>query len=190
MGSLKQSTSFFLLCSLSLLVQLTYAQGKLVKTKATDEITVKIPASWRPMDAMDLMQRYPSVRAPLAAFTNEERTADLSINVSATQWPDANTGVAKDFFKAALYNTFDSLTLISEGIKEINGKEYISFEFISRLYGKAGEAGLQSSIAKYTLLHYYIGSGRTLVFSFNCPLRVMENWQPIAREMLESVRIK
>ncbi|HEX8040501.1 MAG TPA: hypothetical protein VF490_15185, partial [Chryseosolibacter sp.] len=63
-------------------------QPKLVKKKITDDITVLLPQTWRPMDDLDFTERYPSVRAPLAAFTNEERTADFSVNISATRWPD------------------------------------------------------------------------------------------------------
>jgi hypothetical protein len=55
---------------------------KLVKTKVSDAITVSIPQGWRPMDGLDFTERYPSVRAPLAAYTNEERLIDFSVNVS------------------------------------------------------------------------------------------------------------
>ena len=71
---------------------------KLVKTKVNDNLTVMIPKGWIPMDAMDFTQRFPSVRAPLAAYTNMERDVDFSVNISATQWPDANLEISKKFF--------------------------------------------------------------------------------------------
>ncbi|HEX6227003.1 MAG TPA: hypothetical protein VFZ52_21440, partial [Chryseolinea sp.] len=61
---------------------------RLVKVKVSDEITISIPQGWNPMDDLDFSQRYPSVRAPLAAYTNLDRTIDFSVNISATQWPD------------------------------------------------------------------------------------------------------
>src|SRR5690606_19571745 len=77
---------------------------KLVKIKVNENITVSIPNEWRPMDGMDFTQRYPSVRAPLAAYTNEERTVDFSVNVSASQWPDGNLDIAQRFFKSSIMN--------------------------------------------------------------------------------------
>ena len=86
-------------------------QPKLVRKKITDEITVLLPENWRPMDDLDFTQRYPSIRAPLAAFTNDERTADFSVNISATRWPDTNLEIARDFFKASLTNMFDKIKM-------------------------------------------------------------------------------
>src|SRR5690348_12546861 len=84
---------------------------KLVKTKVNDKITVSIPKGWHPMDGMDFTQRYPSVRAPLAAYTDVERLTDFSVNISATQWPDQDLKVAKQFFKASLMNMFDRVEM-------------------------------------------------------------------------------
>ena len=100
---------------------------KLVKTKVSDGLTVSIPQGWRPMDGLDFTERYPSVRAPLAAYTNEERLVDFSVNVSATQWPDTDLDLAKEFFRASIMNSFDRVEMIEEGVHEINKKKFIFF---------------------------------------------------------------
>ena len=94
-------------------VFLSFDQPKLVKTKITPNITASIPKGWLPMGELDFLERYPSVRAPLAAYTNVDRTADFSVNTSATQWPDADLELAQKFFKASLMNMFDKVTFIS-----------------------------------------------------------------------------
>ena len=84
-----------------------FTSSKLVKTKVSDGIVISLPGELTPMTPDDIVQRYPSVRAPLAAFTNGNRTADFSVNTSATQWPDANLDVAQKFFKAGINNLYD-----------------------------------------------------------------------------------
>lgn len=167
-----------------------FDQPKLVKTKVADGITVSIPQGWRPMDGLDFTERYPSVRAPLAAFTNDERMADFSVNISATRWPDANHALAQQFFKASVSNMFDRIEMISEGVHELHGKKFIYFEFESRINGNRAKEGMSDPILKYSYLQYYIEPGRTLVFAFNCPKREREVWQASAQAIMKSVRIR
>jgi hypothetical protein len=165
-------------------------QPKLVKKKITDEITVLLPENWKPMDDLDFTQRYPSIRAPLAAFTNEERTADFSVNISATRWPDSNLEIARDFFKASLTNMFDKIKMSTEGIREVNGKSYIYFEFESRVNGKQDDLENHDPVLRYTYLQYLIQPRRTLVFSFNCTRADRPSWEQSADAMMKSIRIK
>lgn len=188
MLKIKSTTPKWLI--LMVLVCLAGSKPKLVKMKVNDFITVSVPQGWRPMDGMDFTQRYPSVRAPLAAYTNEERLVDFSVNISATQWPDANVEVAKGFFKASLMNMFDRVEMISEGVHEVNKKKFIYFEFESRVNGNRQQEGFQDPVLKYTYIQYLVEPGRTIVFSFNCPRRVREEWQETARAMMKAVKVK
>lgn len=163
---------------------------KLARVKVNDQITVMIPKEWIPMDAMDFTQRYPSVRAPLAAYTNQERNTDFSVNISATQWPDADLAISQKFFKASLYNMFDRVEIISEGVQEIYKKKFIYFEFESRVNGDRREVSQKDPILQYTYIQYLIEPDRTLVFSFNCPRRLREDWQETAREMMKNISVK
>jgi hypothetical protein len=158
--------------------------------RITQEISVSLPDSFRPMDEMDLTQRYPSVRQPLAAYTNPDREVDFSVNISATQWPDQNVALAHKFFKASIYNLFDDVDMIEEGIHKINGREFIFFEFESRIKGDRRVEGLQDPVLRYTYIQYLIEPGRTLVFSFHCPRRLQNEWQPVARRIMQSIKIR
>jgi len=165
-------------------------QVKLVKIKVNDAITVFIPQEWKPMDDLDITQRYPSVRAPIAAYTNIEREADFSINISATQWPDDDVVLAQKFFKAGIMNVFDRVEIIDEGIRENHGKKFIFFEFESRVNGNQKQVGYTDPVLRYTFIQYLIEPGRALVFSFSCPQRQKAAFQETAREMMTSVRVK
>jgi hypothetical protein len=163
---------------------------KLVRTKVNDKITVSVPQDWIPMDGMDFTQRYPSVRAPLAAFTNMERNVDFSVNISATQWPDGDLEMSKRFFKSSIMNMFDRVDFIDEGIREVNNKKFIVFEFESRIDGNRQKEGFKDSILKYSYIQYLVQPDRTLVFAFNSPRRLRDDWQENEREMMSAVKIK
>lgn len=178
------------ICLVAAFFCLAAGKPKLVKTKVNDAITVSIPRGWRPMDGLDFSQRYPSVRAPLAAYTNEERIVDFSVNISATQWPDQNAEMAKGFFKSSVMNMFDRVDMINEGVREEKGKKFIFFEFESRINGNRKEEGFKDPVMRYTYIQYYLGKGQTVVFSFNCPRRIKDQWQETARDMMKAVRVK
>jgi hypothetical protein len=162
---------------------------KLSKVKVDKSITIAVPHDWRPMDGLDFSQRYPSVRAPLAAYTDQDRLVDFSVNISATQWPDQNLKLAQSFFKSSVLNMFDDVTFLQEGIHTIDGKEFIFLEFESRIEGTRDD-GLRSAITRYTYIQYLIEPGRTLAFSFNCPLRIKSKWQDTAHAMMDRIRVK
>jgi hypothetical protein len=172
------------------LLFLSFDQPKLVKVKVADDITVSIPKDWKPMDGLDFTERYPSIRAPLAAFTNEERTVDFSVNISATRWVEGDTEIAGKFFKASLRNMFDRVEMIDEGVREVNGKSFIFFEFESRVNGNKNQLGNADPVLKYTYQQYLIQGQRTLVFSFNCARRDRQAWEKTAEAMMKNIKIK
>jgi hypothetical protein len=166
------------------------ASTRLVKTKIAEGIVVLIPREFRPMDDLDFSQRYPSVRKPIAAYTNEARLVDFSVNISATQWTEADIEIAKQFFKAGVLNMFDGVDMISEGVQTIHGKQFIYFEFESRVKGDRLKQELRDPVLNYTYIQYQIEQGRTRVFSFNCPKRMREEWQSTAHKMMKSIKLK
>ena len=171
-------------------VTLTSSNSKLVKTKVNDDIIVSLPEGFFPMTPEDIAQRLPSVRAPLGAYTNEDRIVDFSVNISATQWPDADIEIASKFFKSGLYNLFDKVDMISEGIHEIHKKKYICFEFESRINPNKRVEGGSEPLLKYTRIQYLVEPGRTLVFSFSCPRSMRQDWEKVSDEVMKSIRVK
>lgn len=164
--------------------------GKLQRVKINDQISVAMPASLKPMTPEDLAYRFPSVRAPLGAFTNDDRVVDFTINISATQWPDLDARLAAQFFKASLLEMFDRTDILAEGVRELEGRTFIYFELETRMNGTRGTVAEQSPIMKYTHIQYLVGPQRTLVFTFTCPREMKKEWRETAGEMMTSVRLK
>jgi hypothetical protein len=165
-------------------------EPKLVKTKITTDITVSIPNNFVPMGDLDFSQRYPSVRKPLGAYTHPNRDADFSVNISATRWPDSDLEIAQQFFRSSVINMFDGVDMINEGIHEVNGKQYIYFEFESRVRGDRSALDLREAVLNYSYIQYLVEPTRTLVFSFNCPRRNRGDWEETAGKIMKSIKIK
>ncbi len=153
-------------------------------------IVVSMPKALSPMTIEDMAQRFPSVRKPVAAYTDVNRVVDFSINLSATQWPDSNLEMARVFFKSGISNLFDRVEWIGEGFKEVHKKKYIYFEFESRSNGGSRQEGSQNFSLKYTYIMYLIEQNRSLVVTFSCPKELREEWQVTAHKMMGSMRIR
>jgi len=163
---------------------------KLVKTKVADGITASLPAELYPMTPEDMAQRFPSVRAPLGAYSDQDRVVNFSVNISATSWPDGDVELAQKFFKAGLNNLYDRLEIISEGTHLLHKKKFIFFEFDSRTNGDRRREGFQDPILRYTYIMYYVQPGRTLVFTFSCPKDLKADWQETAHGIMKSVHVR
>ncbi len=172
------------------MVLLGFVPIKLIKTKINNDITVSLPPTLVPMTPEDIVLRYPSVRAPLGAFTNLNRDTDFSVNISATQWPDADLQLAGKFFKSGIYNLYDRVDIISEGTHLVNKKKFIFLEFESRINGNKLKEGERQPMFRYSYVQYYVEKGRTLVFAFNCAKDHRPEWQETVRAMMKTIKIK
>lgn len=179
-----------LLIITGLIGMLSFQQEKLVNTKIGDHIKVSLPESFYPMSESDLAQRYPSVRQPIGAFTNTSRLVDFSVKISATQWRESDVVMARDFFKASLINMYDRVNVIKEGIETINKRDFIVFEMDTRINGDRYKESMNDAVRQYVYIQYLIINGKTLVFTFTCPEQLKEKWQPVAQEVMQSVKVK
>lgn len=173
-----------------LLVAGPYLQAdKWTKTKVGENITVKLPPDFYEMTPSDLAQRYPSVRQPLGAWTNDQRLVDLSVKISATQWRYSDTPMAKEFFKASIINLYDQVEFQQDQIEEINGKNFIVFEFNSRIEGDQTLEN-RGALRTYNYVMYLIQEGQTYVFALQAPQRYEEQWKDVASTFMHSVKVQ
>jgi hypothetical protein len=174
-----------------LLVNFTNPQNefRFVKTKISENVTISLPDNFMPMSEQDIASRHISYRRPLAIFTNRDRTIDFSVNTAVNQWPPSDLLLMKGFYKASIGSFFSDVEFLTDEIKTIDGQEFAVLEFISVTDPEEGIQN-QSALRNYTLAHYAILNGRTYVFTFTCPARQKEKWQPAALQIMESIKIK
>lgn len=167
-----------------------FQQEKLQKTELTDNITMLIPETFRPMTDDEIANKYFTTRKPMVMFTNQDLTIDFGVNKSATKWGDDDFEIMMSFQKANIFSLYDEVDVISEGTNEVKGKKYAYYEFVSTVLGDEEAFIKQGSIKKYTYIQYIIVDKVTLVFNFTCDSRVKDRWAPVAKQMMESIDIK
>ncbi len=167
----------------------TFQSVKFVKTKVNDKITLLLPQDFIPMSPDDLSNKYVSSKTPLATFTDFNRSVDLGINVAYSRWNEEDLDIMQSFYKSNIMGLYDEVNFIKEEIEDINGRNFAVFEFVSSVNDEEGTTITQSSISKFVRIQYAIVNGKTVLFNFSCPARQKEKWSPIARQVLESVKI-
>jgi CRISPR/Cas system Type II protein with McrA/HNH and RuvC-like nuclease domain len=176
---------------LLLFQQLLFAQINLERYKITNDISIKIPTSFISMTEREIISKYVSYRQPIGMFTSEDRQVDLGINKNSTPWAGNDLDILKDFYKANIQNLFTEVKFLKEEIREISGREYVLFEFISKVSDEDKTfGGLSGPVGKYTYIMYTLYEENVLLFNFTCDIQARAQWQSTAGEIMESVRIK
>ncbi|MFY0625922.1 MAG: hypothetical protein JXR07_06495 [Reichenbachiella sp.] len=179
--------------TLILLLNLVFSNfqaEKLKKTDLTDNITMLVPETFRPMTDDELVSKYYTTRKPLVMLTNQDLSIDLGVNKSATNWNEDDIEIMMDFQKANIFSLYDQVSMISEGTKELKGRKYVYFEFESIIKSDKDAFIKQSAIKKYTYIQYVIIGKESLVFNFTCSSMIRNQWAGQAQKMMDSIEIK
>ncbi len=167
----------------------SFQQVKYVKTKVNESITLLLPEEFTLMEQGELNTKYVSSKPPVAAYTDYSKTVDLGINVAYSRWNEEDLEIMKSFYKSNIMGLYDEVQFITEDVQEINGRDFVVFEFLSKVNDTEGTTFNSSSISKYIRIQYTIINYKTVLFNFSCPERIKDKWAPVAKEILESVKI-
>ncbi|WP_422361852.1 hypothetical protein [Reichenbachiella sp.] len=167
----------------------TFLTENLTKVNVTEEITMMIPDQFRLMTDDEIASRYFSTKRPVAIYTNPSVTIDLGVNKSVTQWSADDLEIMVSFQKSNIYNFYDEIEMISQGVKEVNGKKTAYFEFVSTVKADSNTQSFrsQSAVKKYTYIQYMIVGKHSWVFNFTSPLQLQAEWQPQLADIMDSV---
>ncbi|MEO9965528.1 MAG: hypothetical protein ABJF11_07065 [Reichenbachiella sp.] len=172
------------------LVFINLLAGNLTKVEVTEEITMMIPDDFRLMTDDEVASRYFTTKRPVAIFTDESVNIDLGINQSATQWVEEDLEIMVSFQKSNIYNFYDQIDMISQGIKEVNGLKAAYFEFVSMVNPEKQSFRSQSPVRKYTYIQYMIVGKNSWVFNFTCLVQLKEEWQATLPDIMNSVEFQ
>lgn len=165
-----------------------FSQEKMVKHQINSDISYQVPESFTLMSSGDRIQKFVSSREPLAMHSSVDREIDFGVNWNPMQWIDGDEEMIYGFYKASINSMFDEVEFIQDEIKEINGKKFVVFEFVSSL--KSENAFSNKSSRNYTYIQYTSYNDQVLLFNFGCKARLMNQWQPVAAEIMNSVKVK
>ncbi|MEP5613083.1 MAG: hypothetical protein ABJP45_12580 [Cyclobacteriaceae bacterium] len=165
-----------------------YSQ-KLASVKIGEDISIKVSTEFINMSNQDRMARVASSKVPLGMFSTESQEVTLGINDNIMQWKPQDTKVVYGFYKASLNSLFDEIQFIQDTIKVINGREFVVFEFVSTIRDE-NVFSSKGGDRNYTYIQYTSYKDQVLLFNFGCPARLKFEWENIAEEMMQSVKIK
>ncbi len=160
-----------------------------VKIGPDENISLKIPSEFYNMSDQDRMKQVYSTKVPLAMYANETQEVLFGINYNIMQWTESDTELVYGFYKASINNLFDEVTFIQDEIKEINGRTFIVFEIIGSIKGDNAFAS-NSAERNYSYIQYTSWNDQVLLFNFSCKARLKNEWEGVAEEVMESVKIK
>ncbi|WP_109830929.1 hypothetical protein [Reichenbachiella versicolor] len=178
---------------LLLLLQLSlslFFPSNLVKTEVAEKIFMSLPNGFRPMTDDEIASKYFTMQRPMAMYTDQSLIVDIGVNKATSRWSEKDMDIMKSFQKSNIYNLYDKVDMISEGIKEVNGKQYVYFEFISTVKGDPNSFKDNKSIRKYTYIQYAIFGTTSLIFNLTCPATMKDRWQNQASDIMNSIIVK
>ena len=161
----------------------------MVKTKVSDSITMLLPQDFIPMSQQEINTKYVSAKPPVAAYTDYSREVDFGVNIAYSQWNPDDLEIMKSFYKSNIMGFYSEVQFITEDIIEINGRNFVVFEFLGNVIDEEGTTLNQGSISKFVRIQYAIVQGKTVLFNFSCSGRLKDHWAPLSKEMMESVKI-
>lgn len=165
-------------------------EDKFVKVEVSEDISVSLPQSFQTMTEDQMQRKFLSARPPLAAYTSPDQIADFGVNVSNTRWQTSDLPILKDFYRSSLLELYDEVSFIEEGIHSVNNAEMVFFEFTSIVKADENAAVPKPPVRQYTYVQYTIHEDQALVFTFSCPTRRKEQWQPTAQKIMASIKMK
>lgn len=166
-----------------------FAQTKLKKTQLSKEVSAMLPADFQPMPDDAIARKYPATTKPLAAFTSPNGAVDFIATQKPSQFKEADLEMLRQFYKANLLETFSNVDFIRQEVTQVKGKDYIVFEFVSRLADERGTTNLKP-VQQYSIVQYTIQNGQLYIFTVHVPFLLKNDWQETARQMMSSIHIK
>ena len=160
-----------------------------VKVGPEEKISLQIPDDFFSLTDKQRMEQVYSSKVPLAMYANESQEATLGINYNIMQWTEKDTELVYGFYKASISNLFDEIEFIQDEIRIINGREFIIFEFLGTIKND-NQFSTKAAQKNYSYIQYTSWKGQVLLFNFSCKARFKNQWELVAKEVMESVVIK
>ncbi|RTQ44967.1 hypothetical protein EJV47_26730 [Hymenobacter gummosus] len=181
-----------LLWLLPLLLLAAFAPPKLKKVQVAKNLTVGVPADFQPLPDDAIAAKYPAARKPLAVYSNPAGRIDYSIAMR----PSTFGGGSQDYavllkiYESKLKSTYSKVDIITHEVKTIGKREFVVLEFVSTLGDNRRGREMMAPLKRYELMQYAIEGGQQYVFHFISPVEEQAQYQPIAREIMQSVELK
>ena len=168
----------------------SFQDTKYYRTKIDKHVSLLIPSEFVPVPPDELATKFISYRAPLAAYTNMTTEIEFGINTSVSRWRDTDIELMHLFYKSNIANLYDEVQFLRDEIQVVNNRQFVVFEFISKVNPEDRSVLDEEPLVKYTYIQYAILKGKVFIFDFTSPSDQQQIWHPVVQRIMESVKIK
>ena len=148
------------------------------ETILNKSLKVFIPSGFALMDEAILKARYPiEGRRPTEVYTNTQGTINIAFNHTQTRGGITDLPQFKQVFERQFNQP--GINFIKSELKPINGTDFIILEFITP--SPDGEVYNRMLITSL--------DNRLLMGTFNCTVNQMQEWQPVADIIINSLEV-
>ncbi len=173
------------------------AQTKLKKYQISKEIEVQLPNDFSPLPDEGIAREYPTSTKPLAVYSSPDGQVDFSVLQKGSQFRPQDLGMLREFYKASLLQMFTKVAFIRQEVTNVNGQEFLTFEFVSSLEDER-QSGLLAPVQKYSIVQYTIlendpitvRDNQLISFTFHVPFVMKSRWQETGNKIMNSIKIK
>ncbi|MBW5470956.1 hypothetical protein GPJ61_24380 [Brevibacillus formosus] len=151
------------------------------KKVLNDKVEILIPKGFTVMSEEMAKTKYPMENRPSLIYTDEK--GSINIAFSHTETPIQEDSLIKDLkdpMKQAFSNMYKDATWYRDEVIQINGKNVGVFELLT----PAADTKI------YNLIFFTELDGKMLMTTFNCTEAQMEEWKPLAQEILMSYKVQ
>jgi hypothetical protein len=167
-----------LLCVLFLISVSVSGLAQLTNRKAlSNTIEIKLPASFKLMDARMLASKYPANNHPTEAYTNDEANVNITFKKTDQSLTEQDVFTHGKKMEQDLVDKGRIELIKTEQIK-VNSNNIHVFSFYSN--------AIDTKV--YNVIFIFSSKGKLVAGSFNCTTALQSQWQLTAYEIIRSIK--
>lgn len=146
----------------------------------SDEVDILIPKSFNIMSEELAKTKYPYENRPTIIYTNESGSINIAFNNTENEAANSQIQEYTDSLIKSFENLYPSAEWYDSGVKELNDKTIGYIEVLT--------PAIDTEI--YNLMCFTEFDGKLLIVTFNCIKDEMNDWEPIAKSIMDSLQFK
>ncbi|CAM5781063.1 MULTISPECIES: hypothetical protein [Brevibacillus] len=150
-----------------------------LKKVLSDKVEILIPKGFDIMSEEMAKVKYPSENRPTLIYTDAEGSINVAFNHTATPIQDGQIKELKDQMKQMFEGLYPDATWYKDEVTQINGKNVGYFELLTPA----------ADTKVYNLIFFTELDGKLLMTTFNCTEQQMDEWKPLAQQILQSYKV-
>ncbi|NQZ85285.1 MAG: hypothetical protein HRU03_06205 [Nanoarchaeales archaeon] len=143
------------------------------------QLEIKVPSSFQIMGEEMAQVKYPSINRPELIYTDSTGSTNLAFKRTGSSVTNNQISEFVDTLSQTFKKIYPSATWYDENVYEINGKNIGVLELSTPT--------IDTEI--YNYIFFFEMNGKLTMVSFNSLLEEKENWEVLAKEIRNSVKV-